>query len=353
MKQTSEVRIALLGDSMTMGWGLLRNETVSRQLEHMLQADNSTARIQVINAGQFGYGPIQELSLLEEIVGPLEPDIIVLELFMGNDVADSAQAVGTRLRSHNLEALLIHELMARDSDPCYRANRWLREFSRAYQMLARAIGNAAPICSLVRPDGSPPPIEIGPNEPRPDWLEVDLLDWYPELEQGWEATKEGVRGIRRYCEERGIELYVYVLPSLSDLSLESFRSAISYSGNPEAYEYGKGTRLAEEFFREESFASIDVRSSIMQNVSPELAFFPWAGHLTPRGANDVATAISRQLRGTSNHFSKIRSSGPSKGPSAYRRIEIEATGSRHAQGKQSDGLWLSVTNKLPAATFGR
>jgi hypothetical protein len=169
-------------------------------------------------------------------------------------------------------------------------------------MLARAVGNAAPICSLGHLYGSPPPIAISPNEPRPDWLEVNLLHWYPELEKSWELTKEGIRGIRRYCDERGIELYVYVLPSLTELSPKSFRSAVSHSADPEAYEYGKGVRLAEEFFREEGLISIDVQTFILEQGNPELAFYLWDGHLTPKGAKEVARAISRRLRGTSKIF---------------------------------------------------
>ena len=303
-KKPGDVRVALLGDSMTMGWGLLDHETVARRLESMLPTISSARRVEVINAGQFGYGPIQELNLLKETVGLLKPDIVVLQLFMSNDVADSARAAGFRLRSHDLETLIIDQLISRNSILCYRVNRWLRDNSRAYQIIARAVGRPAPICfsSLLR--GSLPAITVSPNEPRPHWLEVNLRRWYPEIEKGWELTKVGIRGIRNYCDERGIEFFVYVQPALLDLSPEQFRSAVVQSTDPEAYEYRKGIRLAEEFFREEGIRNIDVQLPLLTRVEPDLAFYLWDGHLTPLGAQEVARAISIALRGASEVFAK-------------------------------------------------
>jgi len=64
VKGPSEVRIALLGDSMTMGWGLASKDTMARQLEKMIYTSKSPEHVRVINAGHFGYGPVQELSFL-------------------------------------------------------------------------------------------------------------------------------------------------------------------------------------------------------------------------------------------------------------------------------------------------
>lgn len=290
-KRTNEIRVALVGDSMAMGWGLLRSETVSRQLERLLQSSNTLGHIQVINAGQFGYGPAQELSMLEETVGVLEPDIVILQLFMGNDLADSARAGGIRLEAHSLDALLTDGLMSRDSNTCYRINRWLRETSRAYQQFANSTGNAAPICSLIPQESLPSPIVIIPNADRPDWLEVDLKKWYPELNISWEITKEGIRGIRQYCRDRGIKLFVYVQPSLADVSLNSFYRAVSFSADTSIYEHRKGIRLAEKFLRAEHLMSVDILGAILAEENPEAAFYLWDGHLTPNGAKRVAKAL--------------------------------------------------------------
>ncbi len=294
-KQSKEVRIALLGDSMTMGWGLHSNETIARRLEKLLMPFGN---VRVINAGQFGYGPVQELNLLEETIGALEPDIIVHSIFMGNDVADSALTEGLRLRSHNLEALVINELMKRDSNSCYRANRWLREHSRIYLMVTQLAGNPAPICALVNLEGALPPISISPNAARPSWLEVNLEQWYPELDQSWEITKGAIRGIQHYSDQREIKLFVYAQPSLADISPMQFRNAARNSAFPEAYEFGKAIRTAEDFFQEEEMASIDVQSTILAQRDPEHAFYLWDGHLTPDGADWVARAISENLYST-------------------------------------------------------
>lgn len=78
------VRIALLGDSFTFGWGLNLDETIPKQLEYLLN-ENSSIKYEVMSCGVIGYNLIQEIQFLKTKVLKFHPDIIIF-LVTGNDV---------------------------------------------------------------------------------------------------------------------------------------------------------------------------------------------------------------------------------------------------------------------------
>jgi len=84
-KPSGRFRIVVMGDSITFGNGVRDEETYSSQLAQKLH-EAGFRRAEVINAGIPGYDTWQEALLLEEVVLPLDPDLVVLG-FYENDVA--------------------------------------------------------------------------------------------------------------------------------------------------------------------------------------------------------------------------------------------------------------------------
>ncbi|HOH52545.1 MAG TPA: hypothetical protein PLI98_17595 [Candidatus Hydrogenedentes bacterium] len=62
-----------------------------------------SAPVTVINCGVGGYAPWQERMFLRKRGFPLEPDLVVLQLFPGNDVAGSYSRAGKRLEAFDEE----------------------------------------------------------------------------------------------------------------------------------------------------------------------------------------------------------------------------------------------------------
>lgn len=78
-------RILMLGDSTTFGIGSNDNETFSFQLEQKLKNKNA----EVINAGfASGLSPDTYYAYLKEKGLKLQPDIVFVNLFLGNDITD-------------------------------------------------------------------------------------------------------------------------------------------------------------------------------------------------------------------------------------------------------------------------
>lgn len=85
-KPAGETRLLFLGDSGTQGVGVRPEQAYPRQLEQRLQRAFPDRAIRVINAGAVGMSTIGEYYLLRDELLALEPDVVVLGLFLANDI---------------------------------------------------------------------------------------------------------------------------------------------------------------------------------------------------------------------------------------------------------------------------
>jgi lysophospholipase L1-like esterase len=83
-KQDGELRILLLGDSVTFGWGVPIEATFGRKLESTL-ASKLERPVRTVNTGVGGYNTVQEYAVLRAYADVIEPDIVVL-LYVKNDI---------------------------------------------------------------------------------------------------------------------------------------------------------------------------------------------------------------------------------------------------------------------------
>lgn len=86
-KKKNELRILNLGDSITMGHGISRDETYSQYMEKELSGLlKNYDKVEVINAGVQGYSTFQELEVLKRSL-IFEPDLVTIG-FCLNDVTE-------------------------------------------------------------------------------------------------------------------------------------------------------------------------------------------------------------------------------------------------------------------------
>ncbi|MBC8501284.1 MAG: SGNH/GDSL hydrolase family protein [DPANN group archaeon] len=78
-------RILILGDSITMGWGVEYNNTYPKVLETLLNK-NTNQTYEVINTGVGNYNAINELATLKKLL-KLEPDMVILGFYI-NDIEE-------------------------------------------------------------------------------------------------------------------------------------------------------------------------------------------------------------------------------------------------------------------------
>lgn len=83
-KKDGIIRVLMLGDSITFGYGVADEQTFSYLL------DEKSEKIEVINAGVQGYGTDQELIYLKNEGLKYQPDVIVLNFTLSNDIVDNS-----------------------------------------------------------------------------------------------------------------------------------------------------------------------------------------------------------------------------------------------------------------------
>ena len=176
---TSGKKVLMLGDSVTFGWGISHEETVSTRLEQML-ADEVRENVQVINAGVGNYNTAMEVAWFRQHGLGYEPDLVVLNVFV-NDA---------------------------ESTPTYYDVSWFDRhlYSRvilfgASDTIARTVFGAA------------------------DWKSY-YTALYVDTAPGWIAMQQSIRSLAQLCDARNIPLVIIEYPELRDLAPYPF-SAIS------------------------------------------------------------------------------------------------------------------------------
>ena len=107
-KPPGTIRILNLGDSIAMGWGVAYEDSYGYLLQGLLTGEiPSAGRIEVINAGVPGWNVENELAFLRSEGLRYEPDLIVLELTLPNDITGS-NALKKGDRSSVIEWLRAH-----------------------------------------------------------------------------------------------------------------------------------------------------------------------------------------------------------------------------------------------------
>ena len=84
------LRIAVVGDSLTYGWGVELEETWVKQLETQLKASYPGKNVEVVNLGKPAGDPNSYLPLCETVLPRLKPDLFILGLTQGDDLIQLA-----------------------------------------------------------------------------------------------------------------------------------------------------------------------------------------------------------------------------------------------------------------------
>jgi hypothetical protein len=84
-KPNNTIRIIVLGDSVTFGWGINVSDTYPKVLERMLNNDlNTTINFEVLNFGVPGFNTLEEIHLLEKKGFKYNPDVVIIGYVAGD-----------------------------------------------------------------------------------------------------------------------------------------------------------------------------------------------------------------------------------------------------------------------------
>jgi lysophospholipase L1-like esterase len=260
LPRTSRLRVVVLGDSIAFGLGVSDDETFSSRLD---ARENS---IEVANLAVQGYGPDQELLVLERDALRLRPDVVVLAFCMANDLAESLLPVslydGTTPKPtfRLVQGDLVLDASNLSHGMAWHAQRALADHSHLFN---RLMG----VAPKPRPPGGR------------HWRER-FADALQQEEQVLAVNRALVRRMSAMCLERGIAFLVVAFP--------------------DRFTFRRKTPLLERFFDElerdgirvlemaERFRGLGLRL-------PDVAI-DGAGHLSPRGHRVVSEELESEVR---------------------------------------------------------
>ena len=206
-------RIALLGDSFIEAFEVPFQETVGEVLERRLTALRG-APVEVLNFGVGGYGTTQQLLTLQHEVWKYSPDLVLLAVTTGNDIADNYRPLkgADNVPYHVFQGadLVLDSTFLRST--AYRSRAaWTRrmlgvvQHSRLAQLGNRARRLRRKEARQETNAAGAPGSEVGLRD------EVHLPPTTPDWQEAWRVTEGVLRLMHDECRGKGTPFAIVTL----------------------------------------------------------------------------------------------------------------------------------------------
>jgi len=275
-KAGNERRIVILGDSLVLAVQVPFAQTFGELLERRLNAQPSAFRYRVINAGVQGYGPVEEQRFFDRIGAALEPDLVLVVVFVGND-AEEAAASETRQAGNDGGGEDLRE----------GARTRLRQLVRRSMVLQilrlRAVSVTDRFTNALAPPE--PPLQSYAAHPA------------PRIARGMAIARDAISGIAGRAALVGARTAVILMPArfqLDDADYQRLRAMVAETGGE--LDRDAASRRFDAALADLPLPRIDLLPALRAaQPGPDL-FFQQTVHLTVRGHAVVAEALERFLR---------------------------------------------------------
>ena len=206
------LRLLCVGDSFTFGWGVQEQQAFPLLLNNNKGADSRP--VESLNAGVAGYGTNDEVAWLHKFGWSLQPKIVLLGFFAGNDVVDVMRRMNKAPVETPADQAVIDAVDKAKEREHTRSGMetWLLGNSHAYVFLNKFFGRFLASRDARKPDVFDTAYNYLRSKP-------------PELSTGWKKTTELLSEIEWKAREHNARLVVVVIPAAEQVE-ERFWSDI-------------------------------------------------------------------------------------------------------------------------------
>jgi hypothetical protein len=323
-KPPSGFRIAILGDSMVEARQVDLTETFAARTEGLLA--NCPAlhdrHVEILNFGVPGYGTAQELLLLRSKVWKYRPDLVILSVYLGNDLFDNYRALdytSPELRPYFI--LTDRGLVLRPPEREVELSDTRRAFAR--NVLANTMNRSRVLLlintarnRLTKIDNA---TRVKAEESAVGGIPLNYPAAWPympaetdaRLAEAWKTTEALILSVRDEVRIRGADLVVTYIPMSRQIdpnpgALASARREIGV----ENLRY-PNERL-ERFASRNGMDFLDLSRPLQERALREGAYLnrfrnqPGGGHFNELGHRAIAEALSGHICG---RLMKLRATG--------------------------------------------
>jgi hypothetical protein len=313
-KPPKTYRIAVLGDSFAEAIQVEAPQAFWAVLERELAGCPALGgqRVEVINFGVGDYGTAQQFMTLKTQVGKYEPNLILLQIFTGNDLVNNSRALspGDRLAPFWVKDAQGNWDMdfSFQTTPTYQRRRsalrqlvfTLINHSRVLQVLneaKRALVQGRPLATSQPKDSLEaliPSLDFDANLYRPPTT--------PPWQEAWEITESLIGQIRQQSQQQGADFVAVTLsnpPQVYPQNFEALQTKLKELGAKDLFYPDQ--RLA-QLGQRENFPVITL-APYLQRYSQERQIFlhgfantaPGVGHWNADGHRLAGEKIAREL----------------------------------------------------------
>lgn len=274
-KKPGQSRVVVLGDSLVLSVQVPVDQTFMARLERELSAADPSREWQVINAGVQGYGPVDEWLFYEHVVDALEPDIVLIVAFVGNDATEAFDKAAWL------------ETGGRPAAPAAEAAvTWARRVARSSMVLQ----NARLRWDQLRPDPGGP----GAERPLASYLATPPV----EVTRGLEVARDAFGRIAQLAAGRGADTAFVLMPArfqLDDGDYGRLNARVQAAGH-ELVRQAASERF-QDALRPLGLPILDLLPVFQAQEDPAGLFFQRNIHLTPRGHEVAGHALAGFVTG--------------------------------------------------------
>lgn len=278
-KAPGTFRLLALGDSFTFGVGASEEESYPARLQEILRSRGISA--QVLNAGAPGFGVPDAVAWYRRWGRPLEPDAVVLAVFVGNDLQDAAPGVP--------KAVAVDGELVIQGEKSRGLSRWLYYHSHLYALLkSSALGG-----SVRRLLGKPEPLDV--RQLRQEMELYSKGNLPKEIREGAAATEKAVSALARSAGGRRV--LAVIIPSLIQVDPARWNASLERFGlDPARYDRTRPNDLLREIFRRHGISILDLTAPFAEAIGRgERIYLPIDQHLTPAGYRLMAERVAAEL----------------------------------------------------------
>jgi lysophospholipase L1-like esterase len=193
-KQEDEIRLLILGDSITWGDYLQAEETYVEQLERALSESYPTHTVEAINAGVGDIGISEEIDILTELGLSVQPDIVIVSFYLN----DSRPPWGFPGELGHRGFFRRHSLLVETLHRNLTLRRWVKERGEERFTWMRQAGS------------------LNWHGDRQEFLKLANLaryDWGAAWEEdSWEIVDDRFVALKALADEHDFEVVVVAFP---------------------------------------------------------------------------------------------------------------------------------------------
>lgn len=262
--QTGAHRVLAVGDSFTFGQGVEHGEAWPAQVERAI------AGIEVINAGWADAGPVGYLNYLRASGWRLDPDLVLVGVFVGNDVVDdlaSEMSFASEVERLAFQAAYLENLRLRIGLTGAVRSAIDTLIPNLYEVAALAIVKLQYL--------------LGGHRAHFDYILSEREP--PELGRGWELSLGALRQIREEARSRGIPIGIIIIPFLDQVAPTTY---------PPGHDKDRPQKRIMQFCESEAIACLDLLPTLRASRDRAALYHIKDGHWTREGNAIAAAAVA-------------------------------------------------------------